>query len=372
MKVLHIITGLNNGGAEGVLYRLVVNDKINEHIVISMMDIGKYGPLLVEQGIKVYCLEMSIGKLSLPSIIRLYRIIKKNKPDIVQTWMYHADLIGGGVARIAGVKKIFWNIRHSNFDKKYTKNSTIKIAKLCGKLSHIIPKKIICCAEGAVSVHTELGYLKDKFIIIGNGYDLDKFKIDNNARQQVRTNLEIGAYPVLGMVGRYDPQKNHKGLIEALNIVKKRGYRFDLVLVGRDLNARNEVLVKEIRELNLESQVHLLDQRNDIPDIMNALDFHILSSAYGEGFPNVIAEAMACGIPCIATDLGDSKVIIGNLGHIVSINNKVDLSNSIIKMLEEMKNKDVWDKYRDKIRLHIEENFGLDTMIKKYNSIWEI
>lgn len=371
MKIMHIITGLNNGGAEGVLYRLVTNDKKNKHIIISMMDSGKYGPFLTEQGFEVHCLNMNSGKVSPKSILKLYKYIKDNRPDVVQTWMYHADLIGGLVAKSLGVRKVFWNLRHSNFDSNHTKSSTIKIAKLNAKMSKVLPNKIICCAEGAVEAHTDLGYEKDKIVVIGNGYDLNTFKIDNDARKIIRNELDIGKKPVLGMVGRYDPQKNHKGLIEALGVVKKEGYNFDLILVGRDLNRDNKILLKAIREHDLFEEVHLLDQRNDIPSVMNALDIHVLSSSYGEGFPNVIAEAMACGTPCIATDIGDSKIIVNEYGSIVEPNNTKELSSAIMSNLDLMKNETVWNNLVLSSRRHITENFSIENMVASYRNVWE-
>lgn len=371
MKIVHIITGLNNGGAEGVLYRLVTHDQENKHIVISMMDAGKYGPLLLDKDIELHCLNMSAGKISPKSILKLYKILKKNNPDIVQTWMYHADLMGGIVAKAAGIKNIFWNLRHSNFDHNHTKSSTIKIAKINARISKIIPNKIISCAEAAVSAHTELGYDKNKIVVIGNGYDLETFKIDDNARKIVRKELNIGKKPILGMVGRYDPQKNHKGLIDALDIVKKEGYTFDLVLVGRDLNKNNTVLLKHIMDANLSDNIHLLDQRNDISSIMNALDLHILSSSYGEGFPNVIAEAMACGTPCIATDIGDSKVIINKYGKIVRPNNYYDLSQAIIDSLSLMCDEKKWQELRLANHQYIVQNFSIESMVSNYNDVWE-
>lgn len=370
MKIVHIITGLNNGGAEGVLYRLVTNDKNNEHVVISMMDAGKYGPLLIDQGFSVYCLNMESGKLSPKSILKLRKYLKDSNPDVVQTWMYHADLVGGLVARSLGIKKIFWNLRHSNFDSNHTKSSTIKIAKINAKLSKIIPSKIICCAKGAVKAHSDLGYDKDKIVVIGNGYDLNTFKIDTNVREVTRNELNIGKKPVLGMVGRYDPQKNHKGLIEALSIVKKKGYDFDLILVGRDLNKDNKVLLKQIREYDLDEEVHLLDQRNDIPSIMNALDIHVLSSSYGEGFPNVIAEAMACGTPCIATDIGDSRLIVNKFGSIVEPSNVNKLSSAIMKNLNLMSDEIAWKNLVLSSHRHITENFSIQNMVENYNKAW--
>jgi glycosyltransferase involved in cell wall biosynthesis len=371
MKIVHITTGLNNGGAEGVLYRLVTHDQDNEHIVISMMDAGKYGPMLLDKGVKLYCLNMDQGKFSPKAIVKLYKILKKTKPNVVQTWMYHADLIGGIVAKSLGIKKVFWNIRHSNFDENHTKASTIKIAKINARLSSIVPKSIISCAEGAVESHVELGYNKDKIIVIGNGYDLSTFNINSNSRSAIREELNIGKHPVLGMVGRYDPQKNHEGLLEALSLIKKQGYNFDLVLVGRDLNEKNKELLHKIKKLDLYDQVHLLDQRSDIPNIMNALDIHILSSSYGEGFPNVIAEAMACGTPCIATDIGDSALIIGDSGWIVSENNSEELANAIIKGFQEKENEQKWAIKIKSARKRILDNFDIEIMVEKYNNVWK-
>lgn len=371
MKIVHIITGLNNGGAEGVLYRLVTHDQDNEHIVISMMNEGKYGPLLIDKDISVHCLNTSQGKPSIKSIAKLFKLIKTAKPDVVQTWMYHADLIGGIVAKILGVKNIFWNIRHSTFDVQYTKRSTFKVAKLCSKLSSYIPSKVISCSYVGLEPHIKLGYAKDRFVVISNGYDLDTFKIDKNIRDSSRKNLGLGGRPLLGIVGRYDPQKNHKGLIESLGIVKNKGYDFDLILVGKGLNSVNIDLLKLIKDLNLEKNVHLIGQRNDIPNIMNALDIHILSSSYGEGFPNVIAEAMACGTPCIATDIGDSKIIIDKFGTIVEPNNTLQLSNAVIDMINKYNNRSSWNELTLACSEHIKNEFSIERMVSQYNSVWQ-
>ncbi|MGP9545672.1 glycosyltransferase family 4 protein [Psychrobacter sp. AOP7-B1-25] len=370
MKIVHIITGLHNGGAEGVLYRLVTHDHANEHIVISMMDAGKYGPMLLDKGIDLHDLNMSAGKISPKPLLKLYKILKKNNPDVVQTWMYHADLVGGLTARAAGITNIFWNLRHSNFDSNHTKSSTIKIAKLNAKLSKVIPKKIISCAQGAIKAHTDLGYCEEKIVVIGNGYDLSTFKIDDNSRSLIRSELNIGKTPVIGMVGRYDPQKNHRGLIEALGIVKEKGYAFELVLIGRDLNDENEIILEQIKKANLYNETYLLGQRNDIPSIMNALDIHVLSSSYGEGFPNVIAEAMACGTPCIATDIGDSKVIVGDYGTIVESNSIEKLSLAIMKNLDLMHDDKQWQRLRQSSQQHIMQNFSIQNMVSKYKDIW--
>lgn len=371
MKVLHIITGLTNGGAEGVLYRLVTNDKSNEHIVVSLMDEGKYGPLLVDKGINVHCLNMSQGKPSIKSVAKLFKLIKTIKPDVVQTWMYHADLIGGVVAKSLGVKKIFWNIRHSSFDSRHTKPSTIKIAKICAKLSNIIPSKIISCSNNAVDIHTNLGYSSRKIVTISNGYDLAYFKEDKNSISKLQKSLNLRGFPILGMVGRFNPQKNHKGLLQALSLIKEKGYKFDCLFVGTDLNSENTEILNLIKRYNLEEDIYLLGQRTDIPDIMHLLDIHILSSSYGEGFPNVLAEALACGTPCIATDVGDSKLIVDKYGLIVEPNNINSLAEAIMKLLDTYsKEPKIWESMKAESIGFVKQNFSLNKMISKYINVW--
>lgn len=371
MKVMHIITGLNNGGAEGVLFRLCKHDKKNEHIVISMMDMGKYGSMLLESGIEVVCLNLSPGRVTLAGIRKLYKIIKQNKPDVVQTWMYHADLIGGVIAKFAGVKNIFWNIRHTTLEAGHSKKSTIYIAKLCALLSYFIPKKIVCCANKAVEIHSALGYSKKKMQVIANGFELDRLVIDQQLGESIRTELALdsGCF-VFGMVGRYDPQKDHVTLLEALSILREKEIEFKCLLIGRDLDENNLVLSNEIKRLNLKDNILLLEQRSDIPAIMNALDIHILSSSFGEAFPNVLAEAMACGTPCVTTDVGDAAVIVGSTGWVVPPSSPQSLAEAVIKACNERNNRKEWGFRQELARKRVVENFSIENMINLYHQVW--
>jgi glycosyltransferase involved in cell wall biosynthesis len=370
-KVLHVITGLNNGGAEAVLFRLCVNDLENEHLVVSLMDFGKYGPLLLDKGIDVFCLNMPQGNVTITGLLQLYRLFKELKPDVVQTWMYHADLIGGVVARSAGIKNVFWNIRHSNLEKGLSNKNTIYVAKACAYLSHVIPKAIICCASNAVSVHTELGYSKKKMNVIGNGYELDRLSINQKQGDAVKKEFSLSdtSY-ILGMVGRYDPQKDHLNLLKSLNLLDNKGLDFKCLLVGRELNNKNTELMQHIKNLNLTGSIILLDQRSDIPAIMNALDIHILSSSFGEAFPNVLAESMACGTPCVTTDVGDAALIVGDTGWVVPPSSTECLTQALQEACEEKENTVLWKIRQQEARMRIVDNFSLKNMIKKYHRVW--
>jgi glycosyltransferase involved in cell wall biosynthesis len=372
VKILHIITGLNNGGAEGVLYRLCKYDLSAKHIVVSMMDEGKYGSLLREAGVEVYRLNMQKGRVTLTGLWLLFKLIRQNKPDIIQTWMYHADLIGGVVARLAGVKNIFWNIRQSAFDEKKSKKTSILIAKLCARLSGFVPKRVVCCAEEAVRVHVDLGYTQSKMTVIGNGYDLSQFAVNTQFTSDFKAELSVKLDQVLlGMVGRFDPQKDHFGLFEALAIVKQTHSNFKFALIGKQLSKLNIELVEAINHHQLPENLILLDQRTDIPVVMNGLDIHVLSSAFGEAFPNVLAEAMGCGTPCVTTDVGDAALIVGETGWVVPPKDPKALANVILQAIEEKQaNHQAWLNRKQACRERIVENFGIDTMIKNYHQVW--
>ena len=372
MKVIHVIAGLNDGGAEAVLYRLCVQDKSHTHVVISLMDEGKYGPLLEKIGITVICLSMPRGKVTLSGLIKLWQLLRQIKPDALQTWMFHADLIGGVIGRLAGIKNITWGIHSSNLEPNKTKRSTILVASVCAKLSRWVPRNIIYCAARSREVYERLGYCPKKGKIIPNGYNISEFRPDRNLVDEVVVELGLNtAIPIIGMVARFDPQKDHKNLICALGILKKRGTNFTCLLIGSGLDKKNERLLGWIKENNASKEVYLLGKRNDVPAIMNVIDLHVLSSSFGEAFPNVICEAMASGTPCVATDVGDSKVIIASTGWVAPPNNAALLAECIALALDEKETEEAaWNNRRNASRKRIVDNFSIETMVNSYQGVW--
>lgn len=373
MKVMHIISGLNDGGAEGVLYRLCIYDNQAKHIVVSMMNEGKYGPLLKAKGIQVHSLNMSAGKFSFPAAWLLFRLIRHNRPDLVQTWMYHADFFGGLIAKIAGIKRVFWNVRHTNFHQGKSKRSTLRVLAACKYLSSWMPKFIIYCAHEAQVVHESLGYKREIAKVISNGYDFKTFYPNLQYEMALRSEIKISKNSnLLGLVGRFNPQKDHNNLISALSLVKASGYEFSLVLIGDGMNNDNHALTKMIEISKISSKVHLLGQRSDISLVMNAIDLHILPSSHGEAFPNVLAEAMACGTPCVTTDVGDAALIVGQTGWVVTPQDPQALADSIIKAIEEMQNKPIiWAKRKDACRERVTEMFSIEKMLTAYHDTWK-
>lgn len=373
IKIVHVIAGLGDGGAEGVLTRLCLNSSKAAHVVISLTDEGKYGPVLRENGVTVYSLGMNPGMPRLGRFFRLMRHIRSEKPDVVQTWMYHADLLGGLAARLAGVPNIFWGIRQSTLEKGRSKRLTAMIARLCAVLSYIVPEKIICCANKVKEVHGELGYCKSKLTVIPNGYDLSKFKPSEDARNWVREQLGVSRGEILlGMVGRYHPQKNHRNLLEALSLLIEWGHSFRCVLVGTDMSTDNHPLLEEIIKLGLAESILLAGPRTDIPELMNALDVHVLSSST-EGFPNVVAESMACGTPCVSTDVGAAAEIIADTGTVCLPESPEALAQSILILLDEqIERPELWSNRKRRARERIAGLYSLERTIGMFESAWHL
>ncbi|MGZ3238722.1 MAG: glycosyltransferase, partial [Burkholderiaceae bacterium] len=279
MKILHITTGLENGGAEAILYRLVSRDKgDNTHEVVSLMDAGFYGTRILQSGTKVHTLQMPRGRLTLTGLIKLHRLISSVNPDVIQTWMYHADLIGGAMALLSGKRAVVWGIHNSNLDIAKTLRSTRFVAHLCAWTSHFIPTKIICCSEQAAQAHIALGYRADKMIVVHNGIEVDEFMPDGEARDRLRAEWCIGENEVLlGMVARWDLQKDHKNLFAAAGkLISRTHLAWRCVLVGPEMVETNHEAVALLREHGMRDYFRLAGPSSDIPAVMNAFDLHVL------------------------------------------------------------------------------------------------
>ena len=368
MKILQIITGLGNGGAENTLYKICKYDKLNEHIVISLLGPGKYFSLLKALGVKVYCL--NINFISIHKFFFLVKLIHSLKPDIVQTWLVHADFLGGISARLAGIKNVIWNIRYSNLEIGKTKLSTIIIIKLLAKLSYFVPKSIIVVSKKAKKIYEKKGYDSKKFKFIPNGYDLSILKPINIQKQNLKKKIKLKKnIPLIGNVARYNPKKDHSNLLIALSIIKSKKIDFFCILVGPNINRENKGLTSEIKRLKLSRSVKLLGQNQNISQIMNGIDVYVQSSSGGEGFPNVVAESMACGTPCVVTDVGDAAFIADNTGWVVPPKNPIKLANAIKHSLDIFCTKN-WKIKQYKSRLRIKKKFNLEKMLNSYNKVW--
>lgn len=335
MRVLYIITGLETGGAETMLLKLLerLDRRRHEPMVVSLTTAGEIGPRITALGIQVMALGLKSVWTSPLGLFRLIRQIRGFKPDVVHTWMYHADLFGGVASRLAGRTSIVWGLRNSNLSDQLNKRSTLLVVWICARLSSWLPCQILSCSERAGAVHAGVGYRQDKIRVIPNGFDVSRFRPDDEARRTVRG--ELGLLPetrLVGLMARYDPQKNHAGFLEAAAIVHATMPDVHFVLAGTGVDGANESLKAFIASHGIRNHVHLLGRRDDMPRLMASIDV-LASSSHGEAFPNVLGEAMACGVPCVVTDAGDSAEIVGDAGRVVPLSDMTGLARHIVELL---------------------------------------
>lgn len=325
-RILHIINGLGSGGAESMLYKLLkYSDKEKyQHEVLSMLDEGDFGNRIRELGVKVHCLNLG-SKNILTSIINTRKIAKSF--DIIDTWLYHADLLGFLIAKISLRRKLIWNVRHSGLEKGTNKPRTLRIVKLNSLLSRHVDL-ITFNSNQALQNHLEAGYSNKNHIVIPNGFELDKFEFSLDNRLRVRQELGLNEEKAIITVGRWNIQKDYYTLFKSLYELKTQNIEFKMIMVGAELNYSNIELVELMNKYDLNNSVMLLDKRTDIPALLSAADIYI-SSSLGESFSNSIGEAMACELPCVVTDVGESKLMVGSTGRIVGAKDYMDMSKQL-------------------------------------------
>lgn len=335
MKLTLVITNLATGGAETMLLKLLqqLDRSRFSPTVISLMGQGEIGPRIQALGIPVHTLCMSPDMPNPLMVLRLARLLRQLQPDVVHTWMYHADLLGGFAARLAGCNRVIWGIHHSNLSKTENKRSTLWVVKACALLSRHLPAQILSCSVRAKDIHAAVGYAAHKLHVIPNGFELNRFVPDAAAQASVRAELGLAPdAPLVGLIARFDSQKNHFGFVEAAALVHAQQVDVHFVLAGTGVDANNTELATAIVAKGLQAHMHLLGRRDDVPRLMSSLDV-LASSSFGEAFPNVLGEAMACGVPCVVTDVGDSAEIVGDTGRVVPAGDMAGLARELVEVL---------------------------------------
>jgi len=346
MRILHIISGLGVGGAETLLYRLIRESQVDgaEHLVVSLSSLDIMGDRIRALGVEVRVLGMRRGA---PQPLLLWRMINwivAFKPDIVQTWMYHADLFGGIAALVArqilarrekGANRIglLWAIHQTEFPTVGAGPKLGLVAKCCAMVSAKIPDLIVCCADSAKANHIRGGYCAERMQVIRNGFDIDLFRPLESARTRLRESIGVDEEtPIVGIVGRYHAVKDYGNFVAAIGRVHRKLPKCHYVMIGQDLDWNNRALHDLLEEAGVSGACHLLGPRDDLQLLLPGFDVFCLSSR-SEGFPTVVGEAMACGVPCVATDVGDTALLVGNLGPIVPRENSEALATGLLSLL---------------------------------------
>ncbi len=363
-NIVHIITGLGNGGAENMLYKLVTNMDLNLYniTVISLLDKGIIGSKLEEKNIKVIDLNINKFKHSIKSIKKARKTCKS--ADVIQTWMYHADLFGFLIAKIFLKKKLIWGIRHGALEKGKDKKSTIIIAKINAMLSKYVDQ-IVSCSNVSKNYHESIGYKNIK--VIPNGFDLDYF--ENNLDDGIRLKQSLGINQnkkVLISIGRWNKAKNYPNLIKTISLLSEVRNDFICILVGSGLLGNRE-LENLISYYDVGKYIKILGQRSDIPKVLSIGDIFVMHSDI-EGFSNVLGEAMLSKLFCIATDVGDNKYILKDCGKLVERNNPLKLSEAIIYGLN--LDEDTKNYYKVKSKIRIQNNFSIQRIVEEFCKVY--
>ena len=252
----------------------------------------------------------------------------------VYTWMYDADFNRGYCSIFSRHKKYY--LGHQKHEDSIREDSHFRwlVLKLCSILSFVIPRAIQFVAlTQPRSAHVQLGYCSKKMIVIPNGYDLKAFNPSQDLKNNIKQKLDIKeGSKVIGIVGRFDELKDFNNFIKAASRAAQKFDNLYFLMAGQGIDEHNFQLMSWINEAKINDKVLLFGQV-DPHDIYAAMDFYCLSSK-SEGFPNVVAEAMAMETPCIVTDVGDARIIVNNLGRVVPPNNPYQLSKAMVDMLE--------------------------------------
>lgn len=372
MKIrLHcIINTLVPQGAQNMLLRLLsgINRDRFEPVVTSLIDQVPMAGQFKEIDVPIHVLGVRTHLDGPLALRRLVHRLKLEQPDIVQTWLYHADLFGGIAARLAGRIPVVWNIRHSNLEPEVNSRTTLLTAKACAHLSGWLPAKIICCAEAAQQSHVQFGYAEQRFEVIPNGFDLELLYRQPQARHEIRRELGIPEESlVIGLAARFHPQKDHQNFVEAAGRLATRYPDIRFLLMGDDVDGDNQILREWIDQAGIAGKVKLLGRRDDIPRLLSALDI-ATSSSRGEGFPNAVGEAMACEIPCVVTDVGDSAALVGRTGIVVPARNPEALAAGWLDLIQR------GDSGRrllgESARLRVRELFSLEAVVDRYEKLY--
>ena len=370
IKVLHLITDLDVGGAEMFLFKLlsVINGDFFDNQVVSMTDIGIIGKKIEKLGFSVKSLGMRKGFPSIRGFRILSGILNQEKPDIIQTWMYHADLLGTIVGKRQGMSKIVWNIQCSNIDFSKYRPLTYWVVKLCTWFSSW-PVSVIINSTKGYHYHLNLGYHPKRWDLIPSGFDLKNFNVDHPARKDFRKELGLEETDLLvGLVGRFDPMKDHETFLSAACQLAKTNRGVCFLLVGAGIGPENPFFKPYLDKAFLADRLFLLGFRDDMARITASFDL-ATSSSYGEGFSNTIGEAMACGVPCVVTDVGDSAYIVGDTGLVVPPKNPEALAAAWGTILDLPFDQRI--ALGLKARQRMEENFDLRVIARKYEKVYQ-
>lgn len=373
-EILHIITGLGVGGAEMMLFRLLAHSQKvgTPTAVLSLTELGHVGKKIERLKVPVFSLELKPGQIPGPlTLFRLLNIVYQLRPRVIQGWMYHGNITGSLVKMLlTGKTRLYWNIRQTLNTLDEEKWLTARMIMLNSKLSRFADK-VVFNSELSAKQHRELGFSDNNMLVIPNGFDLSEYAPNSNHYRSLRNEIGIPENSVLvGHIARFHPKKDHELLFRAMCKVFPNCPEVHLLIVGRDTDQLVSKFSTAEIGASISNRVHVLGERTDTRRIFPALDVVVSSSAWGEGFPNVIGEAMSCGVSCVVTDVGESARLVGETGLVVRPQDQEALANAIINRLS------LPPSERKRLghlcRKRIKDYYSIDRIAKEYQALYRI
>ena len=338
-QILHVISGLDRGGAENMLLKLIKEQDESrfQSTVLCLRRSGAMATDYVRQGIRVEFIGVEPSKpFSILHLIRAARKLKRNPPTMIQGWMYHGNLASIVLVVILGcTTPVFWNVRQTLGPLSTEKRSTSLLIKISAYLSWI-PRRIIYNSYTAAEQHESLGYSRKKRLIIFNGFDLDQLKPKpKDTGGRIRQQLRIASDShLVGHVARFHPKKGHLTFLKAASIVCEAvPGQVVFALAGKGVTSDNQILEEALNEYRVSQYTLLVGELSDVVPFVSSLDLFVSSADWGEGFSNSIGEAMALEVPCVVSDVGESRAMVGRFGSIVPPKDYQALAKAIISQV---------------------------------------
>ncbi|MEM7014152.1 MAG: glycosyltransferase [Verrucomicrobiota bacterium] len=363
IRVLHIISNLEPGGAEIMLDKVIANLDSSrfEQVVVSLGNRGSLAAGMEAAGAKVHALNLRPNPAVLFSGFRqLRKIAREFVPNWIQGWMVHGNLFAHFAAKAAPSAKVAWNLRHTLdilTHEKLRTRALIRFSVPFSKKAHVIVSNSVAGSRD----HEAIGYPEPKRRVITNGFDAERFKPDEKARREWRTKLEIPEETiVIGNSARFHPMKHQTQIVRALAKLPD----VHAIIMGRGISD-NPQLLELASELGVSDRLHLLGHQDAVESVYAALDIYCLSSQSVEGFPTAVAEAMACGVPAVVTDVGDAAEIVAETGIVVSPRDLDALVEGLNRMFQ-MDPKSLSSACRERVVTQ----YALAKVIAEYESLY--
>jgi glycosyltransferase involved in cell wall biosynthesis len=368
-RILHVITGLATGGAEIMLLKLLSANR-NSHCqaVVSLKDEGTMGPRIKELGVPVYSLGLRPSPPNPFRVFSIKSIVRQFHPDIIQGWMYHGNLAASFASLTSQhAVAVLWSIHQSLDDLNTQRLLTRGVIRIGSSLSRYADG-IVYVSRRSAKQHQAFGYRPKKQVVIPNGFECQVFRPNSSAREQLRAELGVAHDAILvGLIARYHPVKDHAGFLAAARLVGQQYPKARFVLVGSGVDEQEPLFAKVQQDGQLRNRVFLLGERSDVPYLTAALDISC-SASWGEAFSTTIGEAMACGVPCVVTDVGDSAEMVQESGMVVPPRNPEAMAEAIVRLIEA--GTDCRRKLGLAARQRIEKEFSLPAIAGRYEEFY--